>query len=260
MTEPSPEVVVQENGRAGVVTLNRPRALNAVTLGMVRALESFYHRCAKNPHIYGIVISGEGKAFSAGGDIRALYEWARTEPEAAARYYAEEYQHNWTLECFRKPHVALIDGIVMGGGIHRVAGENYRFAMPETGIGFFPDIGGGWFLPRMPGHAGMYLGLTGKTVDRAAAYYLGAVTHCIAASDFDAVKAAMIEAEPIDTVLGALHRHPGGSDIETFRDPIAHIFSASSVEGNLPPVRGAARTLGRVGTRNAGRAVEAVPV
>jgi enoyl-CoA hydratase len=234
------EIILAEQGRAGLVRLNRPKALNAVTLGMIGALEPFYHRCAKNPHIYGIVMEAEGKAFSAGGDIRAIRDWSQTDPEEADRYYAEEYQHNWTLECFRKPHVALIDGVTMGGGIgislygtHRAAGENMRFAMPEAGIGFFPDIGASWFLPRMPGMMGLYLGLTGRTCDRADAYYLGVVTHCIPASQFEIVKAAMIEADPIDPVVDGLHRHPGESALEKLREPIGRIFAARSLDDIL---------------------------
>ncbi len=216
MEQSENEVVLSEHGRAAFVRLNRPKALNAVTLGMIRALESSYHRWAKAPHIYGVVMEAEGKAFSAGGDIRTLHRWANESPEEADRYYAEEYQHDWTLERFRKPHVALIDGVMMGGGIgislygtHRVAGENLRFAMPETGIGFFPDIGGSWFLPRMPGMIGLYLGLTGNIIGRADAYYLGVATHCVPAEKFEAVKAAMADGEPIDQVLDALHEHPG---------------------------------------------------
>lgn len=240
MTETEKEIVLEERGRAGLIRLNRPKALNAVTLGMVRELEAFYHRCAKNPDIYGFVMEAEGKAFSAGGDIRAILDWARNDPAQADRYYAEEYQHNWTLQRLRKPHLALIDGVMMGGGIgislygtHRIAGENLRFAMPETGIGFFPDVGGSWFLPRMPGMTGIYLGLTGKIVDRADAYYAGVATHCIPASKFETVKAAMVEAEPIDAIVDGLHAHPGVSRIEALREPIDRTFSAGSFDGIL---------------------------
>jgi enoyl-CoA hydratase len=232
------EIITAVQGRAGLVRLTRPRALNAVTGRMITALESFYHACAKDPHIYGIVMEAEGKAFSAGGDIRSLRDWGLNNPSEAARFYAEEYQHNWTLQCFRKPHVALMNGITMGGGVgisiygtHRLAGENMAFAMPETGIGFFPDIGGGWFLPRMPGMTGMYLGVTGRHCTRADAYYAGVVTHCIPAAQFETVKAAMIEGEPIDPVADGLHEHPGESWLERHREPIDRIFSASSPAG-----------------------------
>jgi enoyl-CoA hydratase len=240
MDEASNELICTERDRAGLIRLNRPKALNALTLGMIRGLEAFTHACAKNPHIYGIVMEAEGKGFCAGGDIRTVSEWSRNSPGEADRFYIEEYQHNWTLQCFRKPHVALINGVTMGGGVgvclygtHRVAGENIRFAMPETGIGFLPDIGGSWFLPRMPGKLGLYLGLTGQVCGRADCYYLGVATHCIPADKFDAIKAAMIEAEPIDAVLDGLHEAPGESALQRLRGPIDRIFSAPSLDDVL---------------------------
>ncbi len=235
--ESEEEVILTEQGRAGIIRLNRPKALNAMSLGMIRSMESFYHRCAKSPDIYGIVMEAEGRAFSAGGDIRAIYEWIHENPEAAERYYAEEYQHIWTLERFRKPNVALINGAIMGGGAgvclygtHRIAGDSMRFAMPETGIGFFPDIGASWFFPRMPGKIGLYLALTGTIVDRADAYYLDLVTHCIPAEKFGQIKAAMIGADPIDELLDALHMPPGQSSIERLKPVIDRCFSRDSVE------------------------------
>jgi enoyl-CoA hydratase len=240
MQEAGSEIVIGIEGRAGIARLNRPKALNAVTPGILSALEALCHLCAKDPHIYGIVLEAEGKAFSAGGDIRSIREWIKNDLAKADRFYAGEYQHNWSLQCFRKPHVALMNGVTMGGGVgisiygtHRAAGESMSFAMPETGIGFFPDIGGGWFLPRMPGETGMYLGLTGHICARADAYYAGAVTHCIPSTQFEAVKAAMIEGEPIDSILDGLHEYPGESFLEQRREPIGRIFSASSVEGIL---------------------------
>jgi enoyl-CoA hydratase len=232
------EVTLIEEGRAGIICLNRPKALNALTLTMIRAIEPFYHRCARASHIYGVILEAEGKAFCAGGDIRGLYTWGmENKLDEAARFYAEEYQHNWTLECFRKPHVALINGVMMGGGIglsiygtHRVAGENLRFAMPETAIGFFPDIGGSWFLPRMPGMTGLYLGLTGNSIGPADAYYLGVVTQCIPSERFGEIKAAMIESDPIDLALDTRHENPGPSNLGKLRPIIDRVFSAPSLE------------------------------
>jgi enoyl-CoA hydratase len=240
MDEAETGVICAEEDRAGLVRLSRPRALNALTLDMIRKLEAFTHACAKNPHISGILMEAEGKAFCAGGDIRSIRDWVLSNSAEADRYYREEYQHNWTLQCLRKPHVALIDGIVMGGGVgvclfgtHRVAGENIRFAMPETGIGFVPDIGGSWFLPRMPGKLGLYLGLAGRVCGPADTYYLGVVTHCIGSRNFAAIKAAMIEGEPIDAVLDGLHEHPGPSELERLRPAIDRIFAAPSLDGVL---------------------------
>ncbi len=231
------EITCQEQGRAGVVRLTRTRELNALTLGMIRVLEAFKHRCARNPHIYGIVLEAEGKGFCAGGDIRLIRNLVQDRPAEADRYYAEEYQHNWTLQCFRKPHVSLMNGVTMGGGVgislygtHRIAGENISFAMPETGIGFTPDVGASWFLPRMPGKIGLYLALTGHVCRRADTYYLGVATHCIPAEKFEAIKAAMIEAEPIDPILDALHEPPGESELGRLRSPVDRIFSAVALD------------------------------
>ncbi len=237
MDEAPNEITCQEQGRAGVVRLTRVKDLNALTLGMIRALEAFKHACAKNPHIYGIVQEAEGKGFCAGGDIRLIRNLVEDRPAEADRYYAEEYQHNWTLQCFRKPHVSLMNGVTMGGGVgislygtHRVAGETFSFAMPETGIGFTPDVGASWFLPRMPGKIGLYLALTGHVCRRADTYYLGVATHCIPAEKFGAIKAAMIEAEPIDPILDGLHEPPGESDLERLKSPVDRIFSAATLD------------------------------
>jgi enoyl-CoA hydratase len=230
-------IVTKIEGRAGIARLNRPKALNSVTQGIVSALEELCQRCGKDPKIYGIVLEAEGKAFSAGGDLRTLRDWIATDLPLADKFYAEEYQHNWTLQNFRKAHVSLMNGVTMGGGVgvslygtHRVGGEAMTFAMPETGIGFFPDIGGGWFLPRMPGMTGIYLGLTGRICGRADAYYIGVLTHCIPASAFETVKAAMIEAEPVDPILDGLHQDPGEGFLQSHREPVDRIFKANSVE------------------------------
>ncbi|MGA9765069.1 MAG: enoyl-CoA hydratase/isomerase family protein [Rhodomicrobium sp.] len=237
MDQAGNDIVTAIEGRAAIVRLSRPKALNAVTFEMIRELEALCHRFARDPHIYAILMEAEGKAFSAGGDIRTIRDWIRNDLPQADRFYAVEYQHNWSLQCLRRRHIALMNGIAMGGGVgisifgtHRVAGEKMAFAMPETGIGFFPDIGGGWFLPRMPGMAGMYLGLTGRICGRADAYYAGAVTHCIPEAKFETVKAAVIEAEPIDPILDGLHEPPGESYLEKHSEPVGRIFSAPSLE------------------------------
>ncbi len=240
-SSPSDEILVREEGRAGFLTLNRPKALNALTPGMLKTLETHYLKWASTARIYGVVLDAvPGRAFCGGGDLLALIEDIGTDFDATAQFFREEYQHNWTLERFTKPNVSLIDGLVMGGGVgisiygtHRVAGENLVFAMPETGIGFFPDIGGGFFLSRFPGETGLYLGLTGNNVGRADAYYLGIASHCIDSVDFDKIRHAMIEGDPIDPVLDSLHRDPGESSLAALRPAIDRIFSAESVEAIL---------------------------
>jgi enoyl-CoA hydratase len=164
---------------------------------------------------------------------------------------AAEYALNWRLDCFTKPTVALMDGAVMGSGVgitlygtHRVAGERYRFAMPECGIGLFPDDGVSWALARLPDAIGMYLALTGRSIGRGDAYRLGLVTHCIPAARFGEIRRALAEADPVDPLLDARHEEPDGGDLEPLRETIARSFGAASVAeivARLEAERGAAR-------------------
>ncbi len=251
-TAPAPEAICSEDGRAGVVILNRPRALNALSLEMVRDMDAHFHRWAKNPHIYGVIQRAhDDGAFCAGGDVKAIYQARETDPDAGPRFYREEYQHNWTLHRFIKPTVSLINGVCMGGGVgisvhgtHRVAGEGYRLAMPETAIGLFPDVGGSYFLPRLPGRIGLYLGLTGAVIGPADGHALGLATHFIAANRFDDIAAAMREAEPIDPVLDALHEDPGEGELAPLRPAIDRCFAPGPVRdilARLEAETGAAR-------------------
>lgn len=234
-------VLFREEGRAGFITLNRPEALNALTSQMIRDIGAHYHKWTKAPRIYGLIMeSSSPKAFCAGGDVRAVYNLGRDRADEALAYYREEYQHNWTLQCFGKPHVSLINGIVMGGGVgaclygtHRLAGENFQLAMPECAIGLFPDVGGGYFLSRMPGHIGMYLALTGASVGPADACYLRLATHCVPSSSFDRVREAIAEGDPVDPALATVHEYPGQGELERLQPVIDRIFSAESVEAIL---------------------------
>src|ERR1700694_2660067 len=164
------EILFDRRGAAGIVTLNRPQALNAVTHGMVRALRAQLDAWRDDPAVTRVVATAAGeRAFSAGGDLRRLYDLGRAGDYAPALdFWRDEYALNAAIKHYPKPYVALIDGIVMGGGVgvsihgsHRVAGEKFKFAMPEVGIGFFPDVGATWLLPRMPGETGTYSALTG---------------------------------------------------------------------------------------------------
>lgn len=233
------DILLEKRGRCGLVTLNRPRALNALSYAMIARIEEHMIEWAGDADVYGVVLeAASGPAFCSGGDLKALYAWRQAGKTAEIlENYASEYQHNWTLDRFTKPHVSLMDGFVFGGGVgislygtHKVAGENYRFAMPEAAIGFFPDVGASYFLSRMPGQIGLYLALTGNQIDRADAYELGLLTHCIAADEFNAIRAAMCEADPIDPVLDGRHVDPGPSALLRMAEVIDRHFSAGSVE------------------------------
>jgi enoyl-CoA hydratase len=165
------DILFERRGAAGIVTLNRPKALNAVTHAMVLALRTQLTRWADDHAVTRVVITAtNGRAFSAGGDIRALCDLGKAgRHDEALQFWRDEYPLNAAIKNYRKPYVALIDGIAMGGGVgvsvhgsHRVAGDRFSFAMPEVGIGFFPDVGATWFLPRMPGELGTYCALTGE--------------------------------------------------------------------------------------------------
>ena len=233
------DILFEKSNRCGLITLNRAKTLNALSYDMYALLTPHYQAWSKDLDVYCVVIrSSDPRGFSSGGDLRAIHEMRdQGNLESMLSLYGTEYQHNWALEKFTKPNIALIDGVVMGGGVgiclygtHRVAGETMRFAMPEVGIGFFPDVGATYFLPRMPGQCGMYLGLTGRAVGQADSYYLGLATHCIAKAQFGAIQQALCEAEPVDEVLNSLHEDPGEGELARLRPIIDRIFGADSVE------------------------------
>jgi len=235
---PPEDVLTEGCGSLGLITLNRPRALNALTTAMRAKLGEAFPRFAREAQTYCVVIqSASDKAFCAGGDVREMVRWGREDRARAREAFRDEYALNWLHECFSKPTISLIDGPVMGSGVgislfgtHRVAGEKYRFAMPETAIGLFPDIGAAWALSRMPDNIGMYLGLTGRSIGAADAYALGLLTHCIPAARFEEIKTALADTWPVDTVLDDLQVDPGPGELVPYAAHVAYCFAADSVE------------------------------
>lgn len=237
-----PEILFERRGAAGVVTLNRPKALNAVTHGMVGALRAQLDQWADDPAIARVVITAAGeRAFSAGGDIRALYDLGRAgRHDEALQFWRDEYALNAAIKNYRKPYVALIDGIVMGGGVgvsvhgsHRVAGDRFQFAMPEVGIGFFPDVGATWFLPRMPGELGPYCALTGERLRLADGVAAGIATHRIPSARFPALLDGLTGTVSVDAVLAAFSEPAGEGPIMARRATIDRLFAGTSVEAIL---------------------------
>ena len=176
-------IAYEQRGALGLIRLTRPEALNALTHDMVRSLARQLDTWAERDDVRAVAITGEGKAFSAGGDIRAIYERGMA-GEPYDEFFADEYALNIRIKRYPKPYVAFIDGIAMGGGVgvsyhgsHRVVGERARFAMPECGIGFFPDVGGSYLLSRLPKGLGAYLGLTGHRLGPAEQIACGLATH-----------------------------------------------------------------------------------
>lgn len=253
-------VISRRDGRAGRILLNRPQALNALDLPMIRACTRALKEWRDDPHVHVVVIEGAGeRAFCAGGDVRALRQYALDgEFHRAEAFFTEEYELNLMIAAYPKPYVALIDGICMGGGIgvsvhapYRVATEHAAFAMPETAIGFFPDIGATFFLPRLPGFMGTYLGLTGTRMQGADSVHAGLGTHFVPRADLRALSAALAVDGP-----GALAAHTMTVPVFSLaaqRASIDHCFGADSVAEIVRRLEGvgdewAAKTLGMLRT------------
>jgi enoyl-CoA hydratase len=247
MDSPASEILFERRGAAGIVTLNRPKALNAVTHDMVRALARQLEAWANDPAVTRVVITAAGeRAFSAGGDIRALYELGRAGRQAEAlTFWRDEYPLNIAIKRYPKPYVALIDGIVMGGGVgvsvngsHRVAGDKFQFAMPEVGIGFFPDVGATWFLPRMPGELGTWCALTGDRLRTADAVAAGIATHHVRSDRFPDLLDALCGNVSVDAVLGAFAEAAEEGPVMARRATIDRLFAGDRVEDTLARLDG----------------------
>ena len=210
---PEPEVRIEKRGRAGFIVLNRTRALNALTLNMVRLIAGALDEFEADDEVERVVVTGAGgRAFCAGGDIRWLYERGREGDHAAQlTFWREEYILNHRIKRFPKPYVALMDGIVMGGGVgvslhgsHRVASERCVFAMPEVGIGFFPDVGATYVLPRLPHRIGIYLAVTGSRAEAGDMTALGLATSFTPSDGLAALERALeTQGGAVEAILAA---------------------------------------------------------
>lgn len=248
-TSHEPELICEKRGSAGFVRLNRPRALNALSHGMVTALGKALELWRHDPAVTRIVVTAAGeKAFCAGGDIRQLYDAGLAgQHEASLAFWAEEYQLNQTIRTYPKPYVSLIDGIVMGGGVgislhgtYRVAGDKYLFAMPEVSIGFFPDVGATYALPRLAGHAGVWLALTGDRVGAADALALGLATHAVPSACMEELVEALTGHASVEETLSAFSHDPGQPRFASERATIADCFGRETLAGVLTALEAAA--------------------
>lgn len=201
------EIRFERRGAAGVVTLTRPKALNALTRSMVLALERALDAWGADRDVRTVIVTAEGRAFCAGGDIVQVYHGGKA-GNPPVQFFADEYRLNAKIRAFPKPYVSLIDGIAMGGGFgisyhgsHRVVTENASFAMPECGIGFFPDVGGGYVLPRLKGAYGLYLGLTGARIRRGDQWWSGLATHNAEAAILPTLLDALARGGDVDETL-----------------------------------------------------------
>ncbi|MAW78648.1 MAG: enoyl-CoA hydratase [Parvularcula sp.] len=234
------DILFDETGDWGVITLNREKALNALNWDMVKAMRTQLTQWAgaRSP-VKAVLVKGEGeKAFCAGGDIRWLHETAKEDPAYASEFFREEYRNNSLIYHFPKPYVALIDGIVMGGGVgisvhgdFRVAGDATLFAMPETGIGLFPDVGGGHFMPRLHDGLGLYYALTGARAKAADCMAAGVATHYAPGDKYEELEKALLGTKlgghahaDIETVLDIYAGDPGHAPVNDIREPISRLF------------------------------------
>ncbi|GAA0419058.1 enoyl-CoA hydratase/isomerase family protein [Streptomyces luteireticuli] len=230
-------VLLRTEGRAGYITLNRPKALNALTHDMVRALDEALALWEKDPAVETVVIAGAGdRGLCAGGDIRAIHDDARTGGTASADFWRDEYRLNALIAHYPKPYVALMDGIVMGGGVGvsahgsvRVVTERSRVAMPETGIGFVPDVGGTYLLALAPGGLGTHLALTGAAVGAADALLCGLADHFVPSGRLPALAAELAHA-PVHDVLARHVRPAPPGLLDGQRAWIDPCYAAGSVE------------------------------
>lgn len=235
------EVLFEKIGAAGLITLNRPKALNALTLGMCEDIIQQFNKWTRDSDISVMIIEGAGdKGFCAGGDIRALYDSGKAGTSLIADFYADEYLLNTMIKESEKPYVAILNGITMGGGVgvsvhgtYRVVTDNTMFAMPETGIGLFPDVGGTFFLPRCPGAVGMFMGLSGARLKAADCLYAGIGTHYVAQDTLEDLKVALgnTDASGVEAVLDKFASDPGEGKLAGQRELIdAHFENASVLQ------------------------------
>ncbi|XP_027757782.1 3-hydroxyisobutyryl-CoA hydrolase, mitochondrial isoform X1 [Empidonax traillii] len=247
-TDSTAEVLLEKRGGAGIITLNRPKALNALNLSMIKKIYPQLKTWEQDPETFLIIIKGTGgKAFCAGGDIRAITEAGKVGDKLSQEFFQGEYRLNNAIGTCKKPYVALIDGITMGGGVgvsvhghFRVATEKTLFAMPETAIGLFPDVGGGYFLPRLSGKLGYYLALTGCRLKGRDVLKAGIATHFVESEKLPALEKDLIalkspSKEKIADLLNSYHKKCTIDQEKKFvldehMEKINSIFSANSME------------------------------
>jgi enoyl-CoA hydratase len=241
MTATDAHIKSEKRGSLGLLTLDRPAALNALTHGMINALAASLADWRGDDDIKAVAIRGSGdRAFCAGGDIRAVQQAVLAGTDEGARLLRDEYHLNALIGAYPKPYVALLHGIAMGGGAgvsvhgrYRLADAGLNFAMPETAIGFIPDVGSSYFLSRCPGEMGMYLALTGKGIGLGDAMDAGLVTHAVNRDDFETVLDGLARGDAPAAVIKPVARKALPGALTAHRRRIETIFSGASVEAIL---------------------------
>ncbi len=235
------EIRFERRGRAGVVVLDRPKALNALTLPMVRAMYAQLADWATDAAIAHVVLtSNSEKAFCAGGDIRRIHEMGTAKEPGLTDFFHDEYLLNTQIHRYPKPFTSLIDGICMGGGVglsahapYRVGSEKTLFAMPEVGIGFFPDVGGTHMLARFPGQTGAHVAMTGGRLKTADCLYVGFLTHVVPSAKMTELLEALTGVDDPAPVLARFHEDPGTAPLAARREAIDRLFTGDDAAAIL---------------------------
>ncbi len=238
-SDTQPSVIVRREGRAGRITLNRPRALNALAYEMVAPMVDALRGWADDPKVELVILDGAGeRGLCAGGDVVSLYNSKKEGTDLARRFWADEYVLNALIGSYAKPFVAIQDGIVMGGGIglsghasHRIVTERSMLAMPETAIGLIPDVGGTWLLAHAPGQIGVFLGLTGHRMNSGDALYAGIADTCVASGALPELIDVLANTdEPVSVAIAQRATAPSPSSLADHRAMIDRVFSLPTVE------------------------------
>ena len=234
-----PDLLIDHRGRALWITLNRPAAMNALTHAMCNTIQAALYNSIGDTRVALVVIEGAGdRAFCAGGDVVAMHTAGRAGLAGWQAFFRDEYRMNQTIARYPDPYVAILDGVTMGGGVglsihgkFRVATERTLFAMPETGIGLIPDVGGTHALPRLPGEIGTWLALTGARLKAADCVYAGIATHFVPVERLPLLRELLASGdEDVGPLLATLHGDPGEPPLATVRDAIDFHFAHDSVE------------------------------
>ncbi|ATA27906.1 3-hydroxyisobutyryl-CoA hydrolase [Mycobacterium lepraemurium] len=244
VTDGSDEVLTQVDGNVGLITLNRPKAINSLNQPMIDALSAVLTDWARDDKVRTVLLSGAGeRGLCAGGDVVSIYHSARKDGVEARRFWRDEYQLNAQISEFAKPYVAVMDGIVMGGGVGvsahantRVVTDTSKVAMPEVGIGFIPDVGGVYLLSRAPGGLGLHAALTGAPFSGADAIAMGFADHYVPHADVEAFRRAVV-ADGAESALAKYAVEPPPSELAAQRDWIDECYAGQTVEDIVAALR-----------------------
>ncbi|MBD9491337.1 enoyl-CoA hydratase/isomerase family protein [Ensifer sp. ENS11] len=259
MQAPAPEVIVERQGAIGRIRLNRMKALNSLNVPMIRLIAEALTEFESDPSVAAVMVTGEGeRGLCAGGDIRMIYESGRERPAEGAQFWREEFIVNSRISAYPKPYVAIMDGIVMGGGVgisahgsHRVVTERTRLAMPETGIGYFPDVGATWLLPHAPGEFGTYLGLTGRDIGATDAIHARLADHYVPTAKLDelfstlAALPSSARAADVDAAIQGVAEQVPPSPLAAHLKAIDRCFAFDTVEEILAALEAEDSDFGR---------------